>query len=178
LERNRPRSTEEGEGSRVLEGPRKAAQGEIKAGRAGVSSTDGRPPAAFELRNKYWLNADLANILRENSVALALIDKSWVPRPWEMKESFDLITSDFTYIRWLGDRKGIEQKTKTWNKIIVDRKPELEEWAKIVRKMHQRKINVFVFANNHYAGYGPATVEMFRSTLRPTRSHTLDRDAV
>ncbi len=107
---------------------------------------------AVEIRNKTWLNADFANILRENKVALALIDQSWVPRPWEMKKPFDMITSDFTYIRWLGDRKGIEAKTKTWEKIIVDRTPELEEWAKIVWKVHKRKIQVFAFANNHYAG--------------------------
>ena len=40
-------------------------------------------------------------------------DQSWVPRPWEMKDKFDLITADFTYVRWLRDRKGIEQQTKT-----------------------------------------------------------------
>jgi hypothetical protein len=28
----------------------------------------------------------------------------------EMKDKFDLITSDFTHVRWLGDRKGIERK--------------------------------------------------------------------
>jgi uncharacterized protein YecE (DUF72 family) len=121
---------------------------------------------AVEIRNKYWLNADFANILRENNVALALIDQSWVPRPWEMKEPFDMITSDFTYIRWLGDRKGIEAKTKTWDKIIVNRTGELEEWAKIVRKVHHRKIKIFAFANNHYAGYGPATVEQFRMLVK------------
>ena len=122
---------------------------------------------ALEIRNKGWLNAVFASILRDNNVALTLIDQSWVPRPWELKEQFDMITSDFTYIRWLGDRKGIELKTKVWDKTIVDRTAELEQWAKIVRKVHQRKIKVFAFANNHYAGYGPATVEMFRKIIGP-----------
>src|SRR6266851_2192206 len=67
---------------------------------------------AVEIRNKYWLDARFADLLREHGVALALIDQSWVPRPWEMKEKFDLITADFTYVRWLGDRKGIEEQTK------------------------------------------------------------------
>ncbi len=104
---------------------------------------------ALEIRNKYWMTADLANLLQDHNVALALIDQSWVPRPWEVKEPFDPITRDFTYIRWFGDRKGIEQKTKTWDKIV--------------RKVHERKIKVFAFANNHYAGHAPETVEMFRS---------------
>jgi hypothetical protein len=28
----------------------------------------------------------------------------------EMTDKFDLITSGFTHVRWLGDRKGIERK--------------------------------------------------------------------
>jgi len=76
---------------------------------------------AVEIRNKNWLVPKLADLLRERGVALALIDQSWMPRPWEMKDQFDLITSDFTYVRWLGDRKGIEEKTETWDKVIVDR---------------------------------------------------------
>jgi len=30
-----------------------------------------------------------------------------------MKEEFELITADFTYVPWLGNRKGIEEVTKT-----------------------------------------------------------------
>jgi hypothetical protein len=34
---------------------------------------------------------------------------------------FDPVTADFTYIRWLGDRKRIEAVTQTWDKVVVDR---------------------------------------------------------
>jgi hypothetical protein len=34
------------------------------------------------------------------------------------------VTADFTYIRWLGDRKGIEMLTKVWDKTIIDRSSE------------------------------------------------------
>jgi uncharacterized protein YecE (DUF72 family) len=74
----------------------------------------------------------------------------------------DPITTDFTYVRWLGDRKGIEEKTKTWDKVIVDRRTELENWAEVLRAVHKRKIQILAFANNHYAGFGPKTVEMFK----------------
>jgi len=59
---------------------------------------------AIEIRNKTWLDAKFADLLREHNVALALTDTSFMPRPWEMKEKFELITADFTYVRWLGDR--------------------------------------------------------------------------
>ena len=79
-----------------------------------------------------------------------------------MNDKFDLITSDFTYVRWLGDRKGIEEKTTTWDKVIVDRQGDLFEWVGILKKMHERRVMILAFANNHFAGHGPSTVELFR----------------
>jgi uncharacterized protein YecE (DUF72 family) len=121
---------------------------------------------AVEIRNKSWLDARFAGTLREHNVALVLQDQSWMPRPTQLFEQFDPITADFTYVRWLGDRKGIEKQTKVWNETIVDRHGELEEWARILRKVHKRKIQIFAYANNHYAGYAPGTVELFRGMWR------------
>jgi uncharacterized protein YecE (DUF72 family) len=89
-----------------------------------------------------------------------------MPRPTQWFEKFDPITTDFTYVRWLGDCKRIEEQTKVWDKVIVDRHADLSEWADILRKVHMRKIQIFAYANNHYAGYGPATVDMFRELWR------------
>jgi uncharacterized protein YecE (DUF72 family) len=90
-----------------------------------------------------------------------------MPRPAQLFDLFDPITADFTYIRWLGDRKGIEQRTKTWDVVIVDRTHELAEWVEIVRKVHKRRIQIFAYANNHYAGHAPSTVEQFQKMLGP-----------
>ncbi len=94
-------------------------------------------------------------------MALALIDQSWMPRPWEIPTKFDLITSDFAYVRWLGDRKGIEEVTKTWDKTVVDRRQDLTNWVEVFRHFVSRNLKVFGYANNHYAGHGPATVKRF-----------------
>jgi len=85
-----------------------------------------------------------------------------MPRPKQLFARFDPITTDFAYVRWIGDRKGIEEKTKTWNKIILDRMADLGEWVEVLKKVHARKIQILAFANNHYAGYGPGTIEEFR----------------
>lgn len=121
---------------------------------------------AVEIRNKTWLVPQFVEALRERGVALALIDQSWMPRPAQWFEKFDPITVDFTYVRWLGDRKGIEEQTKVWDKIIVDRRAELAEWVEVLRTVHKRKIQILAFANNHYAGYGPGTIEQFRELWR------------
>lgn len=121
---------------------------------------------AVEIRNKNWLVPQFIEAMRERGVALALIDQSWMPRPAQWFDKFDPITADFTYVRWLGDRKGIEERTKVWNEVIVDRSHELSEWAEILGKVDKRKIQIYAFANNHYAGYAPATVEMFQQLWR------------
>jgi uncharacterized protein YecE (DUF72 family) len=125
-----------------------------------------KPPKGYrfavEIRNKNWLVPKFADVLRERGVALTLIDQAWMPRPAEWFTKFDPITADFTYIRWLGDRKGIEEKTKTWDKVIVNRSREPAEWVEIVRKIHKRKVQIFAYANNHYAGHAPATIEEFQ----------------
>jgi len=116
---------------------------------------------AVEIRNKNWLDAEFADVLRERNVALALTDTSFVPRPWEIKNSFDLITASFIYVRWLGDRKGIEEVTKTWDKTVVDRREDLTNWVELFRTFVVRNLKIFAYANNHYAGHGPATVKLF-----------------
>jgi uncharacterized protein YecE (DUF72 family) len=121
---------------------------------------------AVEIRNRNWLDARFAGALRERNVALVLQDQSWMPRPTELFEKFDPITADFTYIRWLGDRKGIEERTQSWDNVIVDRSAELSEWVEICRKIHKRRIQIFAYANNHYAGHAPATVEQFQEMWR------------
>jgi uncharacterized protein YecE (DUF72 family) len=76
---------------------------------------------AVEIRNKYWLKPRLLDLLRQNNVALVLQDQSWMPHPKDL-ENYDLITADFSYIRWLGNRKDIEKLTTTWNSTIIVRR--------------------------------------------------------
>jgi len=100
-------------------------------------------------------------VLRQRGAVLALIDHPWMPRPTEILAKGDPISADFTYIRWLGDRKGIEERTKTWDKVMVNRNRELEDWVETCRNFNQRSISISAFANNHYAGHAPATVRLF-----------------
>jgi len=89
----------------------------------------------IEIRNKTWLDARFADVLREHNVALALTDTSFMPRPWELKQKFDLVTADFAYVRWLGDRKGIEKQTTTWDKTVVDRTSDLKNWVEVFKSL-------------------------------------------
>jgi uncharacterized protein YecE (DUF72 family) len=116
---------------------------------------------AIEIRNRDWLDAEFANLLRDHKIALVLQDRFWMPSPSELK--FDPITEDWTYIRWLGDRKGIEEKTITWNETVVDRTEELGSWVDFCYQMKKRGVTVYAYANNHYSGHAPATIQQFRT---------------
>jgi uncharacterized protein YecE (DUF72 family) len=120
---------------------------------------------AVEIRNKYWLGSPLYDLLRKYNVALALIDHPWMPRPREWFAKGDAVTTDFTYIRWLGDREEIEKLTKTWDKTIVDRTKDLEDWVEACRNFLKMKIRAFAFASNHYGGYAPDTLKLFEKLI-------------
>jgi uncharacterized protein YecE (DUF72 family) len=121
---------------------------------------------AIEIRNPEWLDAEFADLLRQHKIALVLPDLPYMPRPEELAQKFDPITAYWTYIRWLGDRKGIELQTLTWDKTIVDRSTELRSWVDFCYQIKRRGIMVYGYANNHYAGHGPATIRQFRDLWR------------
>jgi uncharacterized protein YecE (DUF72 family) len=115
---------------------------------------------AVELRNKTWITPPLLDLLRQRKVALALIDHPWMTPVSQLVEKLDVVTADYVYLRWLGDRKGIEEKTKTWDRLIVDREKEMEQWVPVVEKLLGRA-RVFGYFNNHYGGYAPGSIALF-----------------
>lgn len=128
-----------------------------------LKSTPKQSNLVVEIRNRPWLNEEFVNVLREHNIALALTDTSFMPRPWELKKPLDMITADFAYVRWLGNRKEIEKTTRVWDKTIVDRTDDLKHWVKLCREfIAQRKVKrLFLFGNNHYQGHGPDTIKAF-----------------
>jgi uncharacterized protein YecE (DUF72 family) len=86
-----------------------------------------------------------------------------MPHPNELSRTFDPITADWTYIRGLGDRKGVEKVTKTWDKTVVGRTNQLSGWGDVCQQIQKRGITIYAYADNHYAGHGPATIELFRN---------------
>jgi uncharacterized protein YecE (DUF72 family) len=92
-----------------------------------------------------------------------------MPRPWELKGGLELVTADFVYMRWLGDRKGIEARTMRWDKAVIDRTDDLRNWAGLFRQFVSRNLKVYAYANDHYAGHGPGTVKLFWDTFSGQR---------
>jgi uncharacterized protein YecE (DUF72 family) len=117
---------------------------------------------AVEVRNKNFIGPPLLGLLRGRKISLALIDHPWMTPIAQLMKRFDVVTADFCYLRFLGDRKGIEEKTLHWDKVIVDRRREMEIWIPEIRRQIELKRLVYAYFNNHYAGFAPGSLKLFQ----------------
>ena len=122
---------------------------------------------AVEVRNKWWVTQPYLDILREHEVAPVLVELGYLPHPADLAKKFDLVTTDFVYGRLIGDRKKVEERTKVFDRIVLDKGEEIERWAGLLEEMLEVVPKAYVFANNHYAGHGPATIEALAATFPP-----------
>ena len=120
---------------------------------------------AVEVRNRWWVKGPLLKILRRHEVAFVLVEIGYLPHPASVAERFDLVTTDFSYARLIGDRKAVDERTKTFDRVVLDRGAGLRRWAPLLRRIAERVPRTFVFANNHYAGHGPATIRELASLV-------------
>jgi len=118
---------------------------------------------AVEVRNKSFVNARLLDLLRHHGAALALIDHPWFTAIERLMRASDVLTADFAYIRWLGDRKAIERRTARWDRVIVDRTRDMGRWVPAIRAILDRGRTVYGYFNNHYAGYAIGSIDLFRN---------------
>ncbi len=113
---------------------------------------------AVEVKNKKWLDEKFYSLLRDNGVALALIDHPWMP-------PMSTITADFTYIRWEGDRNKIKG---ILGKVERDRNKGLQEWAMKIRAFLDDSVEIFGYFSKFYSGYSPGDVRILLDMLKIT----------
>ncbi len=123
---------------------------------------------SVEVRNKTWLRPALFETLAAHGVALALIDYPWMHPPADLFAIPGIVTADLTYLRWLGDRYEIEKMTQVWDRTVIDRTTRLNDWAPPVADLLTRGVSVYGYFNNHYSGYAPADVELFKMLMGKT----------
>jgi hypothetical protein len=74
-----------------------------------------------------------------------------------------IVTTDFLYLRFIGDRSIQE---KDFGRIQIDRVLEMQKWADNIKTAEDERIKLAIIAaNNHYAGFGPGTANVFRNML-------------
>ena len=114
---------------------------------------------AVEVRHRSWLVSDLPEMLRQHGAALTLIDYPRMPR-------MEQATADFSYIRWLGDRREFPEGHTHLKK---ERDDDLRWWSELVGGFLEEGRTVFAYANNHYQNHSPSTLERFLEIRRGGR---------
>ena len=114
------------------------------------------PRYAVEVRHSSWVGSELPKLLRERGAALTLVDYPKMPR---LEEA----TTDFAYIRWLGNRREFPSGHTHLKK---DRTEDLRWWSGVVDRFLQEGKTVFAYANNHYQNHSPSTIEKFLELRR------------
>jgi uncharacterized protein YecE (DUF72 family) len=117
------------------------------------------PRYAVEVRHRSWIGSDLPALLREHGVALTLIDYPRMPRTKEA-------TTDFSYIRWLGNRREFPEGHTHLKK---NRDEDLRWWSELVDRFLQEGRSIFAYANNHYQNHSPSTLARFLELRRGAR---------
>jgi uncharacterized protein YecE (DUF72 family) len=115
---------------------------------------------AIEVRNTSWFdnnnnNNEFYKLLSDNNICLTWSQLDTIQTPPEL-------TSDFLYLRFIGDRSIDE---KEFGRIQKNRLKELQRWSENVNKLKNKTKFAIVAANNHYAGFGPATANSFRKMV-------------
>jgi uncharacterized protein YecE (DUF72 family) len=115
---------------------------------------------AVEVRHRSWFQDLAYNFFRNNEMCLVWSQLADIHTP-------PIVTSDFVYVRLIGDRSIQE---KDFGRIQIDRIKEMKILARNFKgdsndgNLSKIRYSI-VAANNHYAGFGPGTVNIFRQLL-------------
>ncbi|NOJ29902.1 MAG: DUF72 domain-containing protein [Nitrososphaeraceae archaeon] len=113
---------------------------------------------AVEVRHSSWFNDMAYHFLKDRNFCLVWSQQDRLVTP-------PIKTSDFLYLRLIGDRSISE---KDFGKIVKDRKNDLINWSNILKDFEKNDTELkmtIVSANNHYAGFGPMTAKIFAEAV-------------
>jgi len=104
----------------------------------------------IEGRHESWFTDEAIDYLRERNICLVWNDIPGICNP-------SLLTSDFAYVRLIGDRSISE-----FGKVVRDRSESIKSWADKIKKIEDKVSSIIVATNNHYQGFAPATANSLR----------------
>jgi uncharacterized protein YecE (DUF72 family) len=115
---------------------------------------------AVEVRHRSWFQDLAYNFFANNNMCLVWSQLADIRTP-------PVVTSDFVYVRFIGDRSIQE---KDFGRIQIDRIKEMKKVARNFKgDTNEGNLSsvrfAIIAANNHYAGFGPGTVNVFRQLL-------------
>jgi uncharacterized protein YecE (DUF72 family) len=109
---------------------------------------------AIEFRHASWQQPATVDLLRKHGVALAWTEWRTLPR-------YAQVTTDFLYLRWLGDRREIAK----YDRVQIDRGDSFDSWVGELNCVMAEVREVYGYFNNHWAGHSPASANEMKRRL-------------
>lgn len=120
-----------------------------------ISYLDPRYRYAVEFRDVSWFRKETYDLLKASKIAVA-----WSEIPYARNPG--AITSDFIYLRFIGER-NLPQKDL--GEILRDKVDKKANWAERLKRELPKVKEAFVFFNNQFEGFGPGSVNSFRRLM-------------
>ena len=108
---------------------------------------------AIEFRHESWFTPEIKKLLAGHNVCQVWSVNQYLTTP-------ATLTADFIYLRFVGDRTISEFKT-----LQRDQGEVMKTWVKAAQETGDSVKERFIFFNNHFAGFGPGSVNEFRRLL-------------
>ncbi len=125
----------------------------------------------IEIRNSRWVGNELLDLLRSRGISLVFLDYYTMDPLPKLAHRPEVFTAPFVYIRFLGNHKEMDSavrrareegtRRRDWESLILDRTGQMKTWIAPIRERVKMQVPVYVYFNNHYAGYAPGSVELF-----------------
>jgi len=109
----------------------------------------------IEGRHESWFTDEAIDYLTEKNLCLVWNDVAGVTNPCP-------ITSDYLYLRLIGDRSIPDD---SFGKVIYDKADSISSWAAKLESAKDKVSLAMVMTNNHYQGFAPATANTLRTEL-------------
>ena len=108
---------------------------------------------SIEFRHKSWFTSDVYKLLEKHNVAITWSLNQYLETPAE-------VTTNFAVLRMVGERDITEFSGKQ-----KERTEDMKRWAANLQDKADLVDSAYVFFNNHFAGFGPESVNEFRRLL-------------
>ena len=109
---------------------------------------------AIEVRHRSWIHPEVFDLLSQHSVAWTIVDMIGMPTVPE-------VTTDFAYVRWLGDRN----LNPLSDIAEVDRAENVDRWSATIRDLSFRADRVYGYVSDTWAVHAPASVRALGERL-------------
>ena len=125
----------------------------LKALNGFIENLDREHRYAVEFRHESWFNPDVEKLLADHNLCQVWSVNQYLTTP-------ATLTADFLYLRFVGDRAISE-----FNRMQKDQSQVLKNWSQALREVGDKVQERFIFFNNHFAGFGPGSVNEFRRLM-------------